>query len=336
MTRRPPPLSTLAIGSLPHTQLELAMQQALSLDVLTLPQLTRCATAEFMLPQALEGLPGLRIDADGRTSVDRAAWERGAAALRRRLDPVLSGSAAEEFEPSAEACRAWKPFLWEVQQRALPLAKAQIAGPTTVRWATRLADGKPLSDAPGLEAQMTALVLARALAMTRALRERGAQPLVFFDEPALFALDPHRPTHAVELAELRMAAAALRRAGALVGVHCCGNTDWSVLMGGEFDYLSMDVRLSGRSLAAAGPVLDGFLERGGAVVAGVVPTGSSDRADPRELLAGLMDSLGERTPRVLATALLSPACGLALRSVAESEAVYADVRETQRLLRNAA
>ena len=37
---------------------------------------------------------------------------------------------------------------------------------------------------------------------------------------------------------------ALQREGALVGVHCCGNTDWRALMELPVNVLSLDVRLS--------------------------------------------------------------------------------------------
>ena len=80
MTRpaRPPALSTFGIGSLPHTQLELALQVAFQLDIPTLPQLPRADASEYMLAQALEGLPGLRVDAEGRTTIVRDQWERDA------------------------------------------------------------------------------------------------------------------------------------------------------------------------------------------------------------------------------------------------------------------
>jgi len=52
-----------------------------------------------------------------------------------------------------------------------------------------------------------------------------------------------------------------------------------------------------------------------------------------ELVAYALETMGDRRPHILARALLAPACGLALRSVAESEQVYEDLREAQRLLR---
>lgn len=334
MTRRPPALSTAAIGSWPHTQLELALQHALTFDIPTLPQLPRGAPAEFMLPEALEGLPGLSYNDDGRTTIDPVAWEKEARALDERIDRALGGDAAalESFEPTGAACRAWKPFLWEVEQRKAPFAKAQLAGPLTSLWATNLADGSPAHAHAAIAAQVYRLVLARALAHAKALAATGTTPIIFLDEPGLYAFDKRRPSHVVEFKELDLVARALQQAGALVGVHCCGNTDWASVFALPVDFVSADVRLSLASMLATGGALDTYLARGGWLALGIVPTTLSD-ATPEDLAATTLATLEERTKQVLARAILTPACGMAMLSVVDSERIVADLRDVQRRLR---
>jgi hypothetical protein len=288
-----------------------------------------------MLPQALEGLPGLQVDADGRTTVDRKAWEAGSRALAERLGRALEGTGVASFEPSAASCCAWKPFLWEVENRKVAFAKAQIAGPLTSTWATTLTDGTPVREVPELSLQMHRLVLARALAMVAALKTTGTTPLLFLDEPGLFAFDVKRPTHVIELRELGIVASELRQAGALVGVHCCGNTDWASLCRLNLDFISADARLSLAGILAASPAVEEYLARGGWLALGIIPTGSSQREPVMDLAAVALTIMGERRQSILARAVLSPACGLALRSVAESESTYEDLREAQRLIRKA-
>ena len=65
------------IGSLPHTQMELALQMALAVDVPYLPQLPSQNPSELMVPAALEGLPGLEAGEDGACTVELGAWEAG-------------------------------------------------------------------------------------------------------------------------------------------------------------------------------------------------------------------------------------------------------------------
>src|SRR3982750_2133276 len=165
-------LATSSIGSLPHTQLELALQQALLVDVPAAPQLPRRDPAEYMVPQALDGLPGLRgAEPDGSATLDAAEWTRGAAIFDARLERALEkGEGRDSFLPTAASWQALRPFLWEVEQRKLPFAKVQIAGPLTIRWFLRLTDGAPLNASPNaqaIEAQIVRLVLARALSMGR-------------------------------------------------------------------------------------------------------------------------------------------------------------------------
>src|SRR5207302_10580735 len=69
-----PANATTGIGSLPHTQQELALQMALQLDVPFCPQLPIGHASELMISSALDGLPGLSFDSEGVCTVDVDAW----------------------------------------------------------------------------------------------------------------------------------------------------------------------------------------------------------------------------------------------------------------------
>jgi hypothetical protein len=336
-----PGLATTAIGSLPHTQLELALQQAFLVDIPYLPQLPLRDPAEFMVPQSLDGMPGIRFDRDGNAALDVAEWRKRwlDARLMRALE---GGEALVPFEPQPAALAAWRPFVWEVEQRRLPLAKVQIAGPTTLRWALRTTENAPLHELPDgaeVEAQILKLVLAKALAMARRLREAGATPLVFVDEPGLVAFDKTNARHLVALQELRLLILALQREGAYAGVHCCGNTDWASLLALPWDLISLDVRLSLQHLIATGEPFARFVANGGVLGLGIVPTNVAPNqgATPEQELTAILGSapamLEEVAPGLLQRSLLTPACGLALRSVRDAESILSRLRDAQRRLR---
>jgi methionine synthase II (cobalamin-independent) len=324
------PLPTTAIGSLPHTALEPALQLALMQSLPAAPQLPRLNAAEFMLPQAVEGFPGARAG-EGGIIVDLAAFEAGRSALVDRLDAALAGDTSP-FEPSPAVWRGWRPFLWEVEHRRLPTAKAQLAGPVTVEWATTLEGGLPLSQRPDVASLLGRLVLVRALSMVKALVEAGARPLFFFDEPGLYAYDKRRAGHVVDRQRLGLSLAALRQAGAVVGVHCCGQTDWAALMALPLDVLSLDAGLSLDAVLAL-PALDAFLARGGRLALGLVPTHTVEVSPVHETTASLRARLGGRLEAVLEGALLTPACGLAMKSISEAEGAYDALRKASSLLR---
>jgi hypothetical protein len=330
-----PSLATTGVGSLPLTQLELALQSALQLDIPALPQLPAGTPTEFMLPAALEGLPGLRADADGLCTVDLAEWRAGRRDFEARLEAALAGGRLADFEPSAVAARAWRPFLWEVEHRKLALAKAQLAGPFTVLGVVRASAGEE----PGLEEAVFRLLLARSLAMVRALRRAGTTPLFFLDEPGLYAFTRANARQLLTLQELRLMVASLQREGALVGVHCCGNTDWGSLLETGVDLVSLDARLSLEPLLNARSALTRFLDSGATLSLGIIPTDLAagysveERVETVEALlrAGLPP--GKSAQSLAEHLLLTPACGLAMRSVVDAERIFAELKQAQRLLR---
>jgi hypothetical protein len=291
-----------------------------------------------MMASALEGLPGLAFDAQGMCTVDRVAWGKEAEAFGARLDRALASGDVSAFEPSASARRAWLPFLWEVQNRHLALAKAQLAGPATVRWGTGLSTGGAVVDDTAVDRQVFRLLLARCLAMVKALRRAGATPLFYLDEPGLYALDTTDGQHLLMLQELRLLIVALQREGALVGLHCCGNTRWEALLGLGLDLLSFDVRLSLDAVLDVPGPLEVFLRGGGALSLGIVPTDWGEESNVEELVgateASLESVLGSvRAKAVLERSVLTPACGLALRSVLDAERLVEELRRAQAELR---
>ena len=56
------------------------------------------------------------------------------------------------------------------------------------------------------------------------------------------------------------------------GVHLCGNPDWDFLLGQDLDILSLDVYSNGEVFASYAPAIRKFLDRGGVLVWGIVPT----------------------------------------------------------------
>jgi methionine synthase II (cobalamin-independent) len=332
-----PPCATTGIGSLPHTQLEMGLQMGLQVEIPYLPQLAAGTPSELMIPAALDGLPGLQFDGEGVATVDLPAWEAARDAFALSIETALQSDHLDAFEPSPQASRAFRPFLWEVENRKLALAKVQIAGPCTVRWVARTSDGRPASDIAALDQQIFRLLLAKSLALVKAVRRAGATPLLYLDEPGLYALDRRDARHLVALQELRMLVVALRREGALVGLHCCSNTDWPAVLELGLDLVSLDVRLSLDALLEDREAFRKFLATGATLSLGIIPTDLTASYSVRELVdsveASLRATLGSGFASFLSHVLLTPACGLAMRSVMDAERIFSELREAQRLVR---
>ncbi len=334
-----PPCATTGIGSLPHTQQELALQMALLHDVPFLPQLPASDPQELMIPAALEGLPGLSWDPEGVCTVDVEVWQKQRDRVTLQIEAALQSGQLGAYEPSAAACRSFRPFLWEIEHRKLPFAKVQLAGPATVRWVARTSSGQPASEVPELDQQIFRLLLARSLALVKAVRRAGATPLFFLDEPGLYALDRRNLRHVLVLQELKMLVMAAQREGAVVGLHCCSNTDWRAVLELGLDVLSIDARLSLDAVLEERDLWLRFLAEGSTLALGIVPTDLKSAYQLDELVESVEASLRATTPAsmpfeaVLAGMLLTPACGLGMRTVKDAERIVNEVRQAQRKLR---
>jgi methionine synthase II (cobalamin-independent) len=105
----------------------------------------------------------------------------------------------------------------------------------------------------------------------------------------------------------------------LKGVHCCGNTDWSVILGSEVDIISFDTYNYAQSLSLYPREVKKFLDRGGSVAWGIVP--NEEEAISKESAASLKDRLEEAMApftrkgvpfkQLIAQGLITPSCGLA-------------------------
>lgn len=333
-----PTLGVTGIGSLPHTQQELALQMALQHDVPFLPQLPKVDPAELMIPAALDGFPGASFDAEGSCVVDVERWRAQRDRLTLELDRAIDGGGADAFAPTPQACRCVRPFLFEVEARKLPFAKVQLAGPATVRWVVKTSTGQPASELAELDQQLFRFVMAKALALAQAVRRAHATPIVFLDEPGLYALQTDNVRHKVVLQELKVLIGAVQQQGAIVGMHCCSNTDWAAVLGLGLDVISIDARLSLDALVEDQAAWRAFLASGATVSLGIVPTDLASAYTLPELCDSVEATLRATTPpgtafeALLSRMLLTPACGLGMRSALDAERIVGEVREAQRRL----
>src|SRR6478735_9027007 len=109
-----------AIGSLPHHNIDTALEYSLKLGIPFLPQIPIRNPWEFMISQALEGLPGLQVEEDGNAILNLEVWKSQSHWLTQRLRAAFSEGPGKKgafsgFEPSASISSCWQPFLWELQ-----------------------------------------------------------------------------------------------------------------------------------------------------------------------------------------------------------------------------
>ena len=337
------PLYT-AIGSTPHHNVDSALECSFQWSIPFLPQIPVRNPKEFMIYQALEGMPGLQLEDKGQVTLDRNVWLEKAGTLTEKLEEAFRSNDSSLFycfEPSADSYNCWKPFLWELQERHIGHAKIQIAGPMTSQWVLRLQDGTPADKYVEISMQIFRLVLAKTIAMVRRLKAIGVTPLLYIDEPSLYCFSSHLPRHLMGLQELKVFIQSLKKEGAIVGLHCCSNTDWGAVLSLGLDVFSIDAKLSLHSILQHKGALLKFLQQGGRLSLGVVPTDEGGAGiasfDPEAAVQAIQRSFQkaefpiETTTSILHSSIYTPVCGLALHRIEEIEPILAHTRRAAEL-----
>ena len=306
-----------SVGSLPHRSRDEAIAFVLERTpaLPAAPTLPGVEPLEMMVPQALWGIAGVEVSPDGSFSVpDPAAVDPAAPLGDRELADAPFAS--------------WRAFLAAVAGRSGPI-KLQLTGPITA--------GLALVDA-GVAAPTAFAVAGRAVAdRSRDLLDLadrlapGVARVVVFDEPGLVGgLRSDLPLPADQVVDVLSGALAAIEGRAVTGVHVCGPADWRLITQAGPRILSMPV---GAEVTASAGALSAFLERGGWVAWGAVPTdgplGETNARYWRQLSAQWCELVQNGCDPVLLRrqALVTPVCGLALHDVTQAEHVFALARE---------
>jgi hypothetical protein len=305
-----PALRSLATGSLPHQEPGPACRLVLdTLDIPTWPQLPRRSFLENMYVQFSEHFPGIvvtgeQIYVDRERDLDEDLERLYVAYLMNDLDfaSVSPDHAAGLYHCLSTGLPA-------------PLVKGQVTGP--VSWGLMVADQerKPilyddvLAEAAGKHLRL------KASWMEQQLLGIADQTIIFLDEPYMSSFGSAflslSQGEVVDLLEEVFAGIE-----GLKGIHCCGNTEWSLLLSTSLDILSFDAYEYAETLALYPEQLGEFLEKGGVIGWGIVPAGDEALDETVDSLVdrfhGALDLLADKgfhRDDLLASALIMPSCG---------------------------
>jgi methionine synthase II (cobalamin-independent) len=322
-----------AIGSLPHVEVEAALSLLAGAlpEIPCWPQLVKISPYEDMLLMYARPLfPLVSVDAGSRSLRPLAPGFEREQALAAFYQQLWEGE-RQKLLPTADEARGFAAFCQKLPGHGL--VKGQVTGPITLASAVLGADGKAL-----LYDEEIAEAIARGLgagagAQGERLAAAGARPIVFLDEPSLTgfgsAFSPLTRPRALALLQAALEEARNICPQLLLGVHCCGNTDWSLIMEAGPDIISLDSFGFGAYLLLYIEQLSAFLNNGGAVAWGAAPTEPARASSAPELwrpLRELLDKLeqgGIAKSLLVSSSLLTPACGLGSLAQADAERIIA-------------
>ena len=180
-------------------------------------------------------------------------------------------------------------------------------------------------------------VIVKALAMKCRWQIQKFAPyaeniICFIDEPILSSFGSSTYVSVQRddvVAMLSEVIEAVHADNALAGIHCCGNTEWSILIDAGVDIVNFDAFAYGETIAMYADSVKTHLNRGGMLAWGVVPTSTAIREQTVDSLEAqlekVMDNLaaqGIDKDLIIKQAIISPSCGTGSMEPADAEMVF--------------
>jgi methionine synthase II (cobalamin-independent) len=313
------------IGSMPHTD----PAEACSLvthylkDIPAWPQLPKRSFKENMYAQFSQGFPGVVLKQDS-IYIDRT---QDLAGPLEQLYATYLENDIDRYPVGSEYAAGLHEFL-SLTTLSPWAVKGQVTGPVT--WGLTVTDDSQraviyddtLADA------LVKLLRLKAGWQEKELRKISPNTIIFVDEPYMAAFG----SVSVLLSREKVISLLEEVLGGISGwkgVHCCGNTDWSILLATSADIISFDAYNYAQSLSLYPAEIKKFLDRKGTIAWGIVPNDEESLA--KESVASLKDRLEEAIapftregipfPQLIGQGLLTPSCGLASLATGEAAAL---------------
>ncbi len=251
---------------MPHTDVQRALEVALSLDVPFWPQLPNYNYYEDMYVQAAEHFPGIILDLEGRTL--RFAMDKFIDEFETTMD---SFDQPEMFDISETYSAVYHRFL-SLDLSDRPAIRGQLEGPISFGFNILDQDERPILFDDTVRPFMFEFMAKRINVQLERLQKMNPNAFMFVDEPGLqflfSALSGYGDIKAKEDMDLFFSQVKRPR-----GIHLCGNPDWDFLLGLDLDVLSLDIYTNAEVFASYAASIKRFIEKGGVIVWGIVPTG---------------------------------------------------------------
>jgi len=281
-------------------------------DLPAWPQLPMRTNLENMYIQYSQGFPGIIVDGQ-KISVKRGPdFDHGIERLYYDWTEGKTDGYAIDKEHASGLYR-----LASDQAAALPIVKGQLTGP--VSWGLCVTDstGRGIIYDDTLADAVGKFLKLKAAWLESFMQSFSRKTVIFLDEPYLTSLGSAflaLPNEQIA-GQLKEVLSGIK---GIKGIHCCGSTDWSLLLNLPIDIISFDAYNYLDSALCYLPDLLAHVRKGRAVAWGIVPNDEEalKKETPASLFDRFMDALshlegdGISMGQVVRQSLVTPSCAL--------------------------
>lgn len=276
-------LQALAIGSLPHNSVESAMEVVKKdfSEIPFYPQLSNINRNEDMTIQFLEGLPSfLPSNESFEIDTESEKFFEDLESFFTDYEEIIADTDTEILEKyaiSKEFSSTFPEFEKIIKNTKPQYAKAQIIGPFTL--AAMLTDQNGINAIfdETLREIVVKLLKLKVLWQIKHIKQANPTtiPIIFMDEPTLSQLGTSAYLTISEKDVVDMLAEIseiIHQNGGISAIHCCGKCDWTILIKAKADIINFDAFAFSEHLGLFAQEIDKFLQDGGKLAWGLIPT----------------------------------------------------------------
>lgn len=331
-------LNCMAIGSLPHKDIERAMEIVeKNFEIPFWPQLAKFNRNEDMILQFLQGLPGLMNDCE-KTFVDNESdlFFEQLEELFMDYEEIIADSDSkliQKYAVTSENSSTFEPFINIIKHNKPKYCKGQITGPFTLSTSLTDKEGKCAYYDETLREIIVKLLSLKALWQIREIKAASPDttPIIFIDEPSISQLGTSAfitisRDEVIEI--IKEISDIIQENGALSAIHCCGKCDWTVPIDCRISIINLDGFFFAQNLSLFSNELKPFLEAGGIIAWGIVPTLDKEALENStietiikkfDVAINYLVQKGIDKDLLLSQSMITPSCGAGSLTIELSE-----------------
>ena len=148
--------------------------------------------------------------------------------------------------------------------------------------------------------------------------------IIFIDEPYLSSFGSAfvNISHEQVINYVNEVTDIIHEYGGIAGIHCCGNTDWSILMDTKVDIINFDAYEYFKGIVLYPENLKNFFANGGVLAWGIVPTSEKIKNENIDTIfenfekkISVLSEKGFDKNELLDKCLITPSCGMGTLSI---------------------
>lgn len=283
-------------------------------DIIFWPQLSRRNFLENMYVQFSQGMPCVEIDNDKKTIFINNEKDNYEEELESCLQHYLDGD-LDHFSISENYASGFYAMLDFASKNKYDFFKGQLIGPISFGLSIKQKNQQAVIYNQDLyQATIKALAM-KAAWQIREIKKANSKTkiIIFIDEPYLVSVGSSFVSLSKEkiISDINEIVQTIHQNDALAGIHCCGNTDWSIILGTQTDILSFDAYNYLDNLLLYKKEIKKFLEKDGILAWGIVPTSEAvgSGIEKQDLIGKIELAVKKSQGLITEDGIITPSCG---------------------------